>query len=82
MTEKYGSGFGFGSYSKEEPEDIITEEMVEDPISEDTHEFVLEIPAPEPEKVEEVSALTPASAPAPLPKYEITQRPLRAKKRR
>ena len=82
MTEKHGSGFGFGSYSKEEPEDTNTKEMVEDPISEDTHEFVLEIPAPEPEKVEEVPAPTSAYTPAPLPKYEITQRPLRAKKRR
>jgi hypothetical protein len=78
MSETDGSGFGFGSYAKEEPEEVIvTEEMAEEPAAEDTHEFTLEIPAPEPEKVAEA----PAPKRAPAPKYELTQRPLRAKKR-
>jgi len=78
MSETYGSGFGFGSYAKEEPEEVIvTEEMAEEPAAEDTHEFTLEIPAPEPEKAAEVQAPEPVT----VPKYELTQRPLRAKKR-
>lgn len=78
MTETYGSGFGFGSYAKEEPtEELITQEMVEEPANEDFEEFVVEVPAPAPEPVieREVTA-------APIPKYEISQRPMRAKKRR
>lgn len=74
MTESYGSGFGFGSYVKEEPaEELITHEMVEEPASEDFEEFVAEAPAP---------AVAPKAPAAPVPKYEISQRPMRAKKRR
>ena len=70
MSETYGSGFGFGSYAKDEPEEVIlTEEMAEEPAAEGTHEFTLEIPEPE----------KPA---APVTKYELTQRPMRAKKSR
>ena len=79
MSETYGSGFGFGSYSSEEPKEVSqTEEMMEELAAEDTHEFTLEVPtpapAPEPQK--------PAASPAPIPKYEISQRPLRSKKNR
>jgi len=78
MTESYGSGFGFGSYAKEEPaEDLITQEMTEEPKSEDFEEFVAEVPAPAPEP-----AVAPKAPAAPIPKYEISQRPMRAKKRR
>lgn len=78
MTESYGSGFGFGSYVKEEPaKELITHEMVEEPASEDFEEFVAEVPAPAPEPIVE-----PKAPAAPVPKYEISQRPMRAKKRR
>lgn len=78
MTESHGSGFGFGSYAKEGPaEDLITQEMVEEPTSEDFEEFVAEVPAPAPEP-----AVEPKAPAAPVPKYEISQRPMRAKKRR
>jgi hypothetical protein len=78
MSETFGSGFGFGSYTSEEPKEVPhTQEMREEPAAEDTQEFTLEIPAPEPEKVAEA----PAPKRAPAPKYELTQRPLRAKKR-
>ena len=70
MSETFGSGFGFGSYTDEESKEVPQiQEMKEAPSDEDTQEFTLEIPAPEPEK-----PVTPA------PKYEISQRPLRAKK--
>jgi hypothetical protein len=78
MTESYGSGFGFGSYVKEEPaEDLITHEMMEEPASEDLEEFVAEVPAPAPEP-----AVAPKTSAALVSKYEISQRPLRAKKHR
>lgn len=78
MSETFGSGFGFGSYTGEEPKEVPhTQEMREEPAAEDTHEFTLEIPAPAPEK-----PVAPTPAPAPTTKYEVSQRPLRAKKRR
>jgi len=78
MSETFGSGFGFGSYTSEEPKEVPhTQEMKEELAAEDTHEFTLEIPAPEPEK-----PVVPAPSPAPIPKYEISQRPLRSKKNR
>jgi len=74
MSETFGSGFGFGSYADEESKEVPqTQEMKEAPSDEDTQEFTLEIPAPAPEPEKPVT---------PAPKYEISQRPLRAKKRR
>lgn len=70
MSETFGSGFGFGSYTDEESKEVPqTQEMKEAPSDEDTQEFTSEIQAPEPKK------------PATLaPKYEISQRPMRPKK--
>lgn len=78
MTESHAGGFGFGFYAKDEPaEELVTHEMVEEPASEDFEEFVAEAPAPAPEPVIESKP-----APAPVSKYEVSQRPMRAKKRR
>lgn len=74
MSETFGSGFGFGSYTNEESKEVLqTQEMKEAPSDEDTQEFTLEIPAPAPE---------PEKPGTPAPKYEISQRPLCAKKHR
>ena len=85
MSETFGSRFNFGSYTDEESKEVPqTQEMKEAPSDKDTQEFTRmwnafsdkdtqeftsEIQAPEPKK------------PAALaPRYEISQRPLRAKK--
>ena len=76
MSETFGSGFGFGSYAGEESKEVPqTQEMKEAPSDENTQEFILEMPAPAP-------APEPEKPVTPTPKYEISQRPLRTKKRR
>lgn len=74
MSESYESNFGFGIYAEEEP---ITHEMVEEPASEDFEEFAMEVLAPAPEPT-----VKPKAPVTQIPKYEISQRPMRAKKRR
>lgn len=87
MADTHG-GFGFGAYIKEESnEELTTFDMIEEPKAEDVAEFVEEIQPPKPkskskpkqkeeEKIgEEVQIPTPS-------KYEISQRPMRPRKRR
>lgn len=77
MADTHG-GFGFGAYIKEESnEELITQEMVEGPTGEDFEEFVAEVPSPTPEP-----AVEPKAPAAPVPKYEISKRPMRPRKRR
>lgn len=87
MADTHG-GFGFGAYIKEESnEELTTFDMIEEPKAEDTAEFVEEVQPPKPKskskpkQKEEEKIEEEVQIPTP-PKYEISQRPMRPRKRR
>lgn len=87
MADTHG-GFGFGAYIKEESnEELTTFDMIEESKAEDAAEFVEEVQPPKPKskskpkQKEEEKIGEEAQIPTP-PKYEISQRPMRPRKRR
>jgi hypothetical protein len=89
MADTHG-GFGFGAYIKEESnEELTTLDMIEEPKAEDAVEFVEEVQPPKPKskskskpkQKEEEKIEEEVQIPTP-PKYEISQRPMRPRKRR
>lgn len=81
MADTHG-GFGFGAYIKEESnEELTTFDMIEEPKAEDAAEFVEEVQPPKPKSKSKPKQEEEVQIPTP-PKYEISQRPMRPRKRR
>jgi hypothetical protein len=74
MSEIFESGLGFGFHHEKDAEPVVEE--TEEKLGVETEQELT--PGPEPEK-EEAVVFTKRK---PVPKYEISQRPMRAKKRR
>lgn len=78
MTESNRSDFGFGSYTNEEPlEEFIAQKTAGEFTNRDFEMVTAEIPTSASELIIEQK-----TSAAPIPKYEISERPLHARKRR